>query len=77
VVVADIPASVDREAIESVDYEALEARFSRPVEVRRTDFRRYPVLGFVFAAVPSHDLGELRAMLGADLTAFVRMADSA
>ena len=77
VVVADIPASVDREAIESVDYEALEARFSRPVEVRRTDFRRYPVLGFVFAEVPSADLRELRAMLGADLTAFVRMAGTA
>jgi len=77
VVVADIPASVDREAIESVDYEALEARFSRPVEVRRTDFRRYPVLGFVFAEVPSADLRELRAMLGADLTAFVRMTGTA
>lgn len=77
VVVADIPVSVDRAAIESVDYAALEACFSRPLEVRRVDFRRYPVLGFVFAEVPSDDLQELRAMLGADLTAFVRMAGSA
>jgi len=77
VVVADIPNSVDRAAIESVDYEALERQFSLPIEVRRVDFRRYPVLGFVFAEVPSDDLRELRAMLGADLTAYVRMADSA
>ncbi len=77
VVVCDIPASVDRAAIESVDYDALEACFSRPLEVRRVDFRRYPVLAFVFAEVPASDLSELRAMLGADLTAYVHMASAA
>ena len=72
VVVADIPSSVDRSAIESVDYEALEARFTKPLEVRRVDFRRYPVLGFVFAEVPANDLSELHVMLGADMMEYVR-----
>lgn len=73
VVVADVPATVDRDAIESVDYAALESRFTRPLEVRRVDYRRYPVLGFVFAEVPADDLSELEAMLGADMVAYCRM----
>ncbi|MBN2406026.1 MAG: ATP-grasp domain-containing protein, partial [Coriobacteriia bacterium] len=73
VVIADIPATVDRSAIESVDYEALEARFTRPLEVRRVDYWRYPVLGFVFVELAANDLSEVYEMLGADLTTYLRM----
>lgn len=72
-IVADLPSTVDLAAIESVDYEAFAARFSRVLELRPTDFKRYPVFAFTFAQVPSGDLGELQAVLGADLREHLRM----
>ena len=72
-IVADLPSSVDLAAIESVDYEGFAARFSRVVELRRTDFNHYPVFAFTFVEVPSGDLGELHAVLGADLREHLRM----
>ena len=73
-IVSDLPSSVDLAAIESVDYEGFAARFSRVRELRRTDFNRYPVFAFTFVEVPSGDLSELHAVLGADLREHLRMA---
>jgi len=72
-IVSDLPNSVDLEAIGSVDYERFAARFSRVLELRQTDFNRYPVFAFTFIEVPSDDLSELRAVLGADLREYLRM----
>ena len=72
-IVSDLPSSVDLAAIESVDYEGFAARFSRVLELRRTDFNRYPVFAFTFVEVPSGDLSELHAVLGADLREHLRM----
>lgn len=75
-IVSDLPSSVDLAAIESVDYEGFAARFSRVRELRRTDFNRYPVFAFTFVEVPSGDLSELHAVLGADLREHLRMAEA-
>jgi hypothetical protein len=72
-IVADLPSSVDLAAIESVDYERFAARFSRVLELRPTDFNRYPVFAFTFVEVPSDDLSELHDVLGADLREYVRV----
>ncbi len=72
-IVSDLPSSVDLAAIESVDYEGFAARFSNVLELRRTDFNRYPVFAFTFVEVPCDDLTELRAILGADLREHLRM----
>ena len=71
-VVADFPASIERETIESVDYDAFLARFSKPLDLRRTDFRRYPVFAFTFVESPEADMSELRDVLHADLTEYLR-----
>ena len=76
-IVADLPSSVDLAAIESVDYERFAARFSRVLELRPTDFNRYPVFAFTFVEVPSDDLSELHAVLGADLREHLRMTEPA
>ena len=75
-IVSDLPISVDLGAIESVDYGRFSARFSNVLELRPTDFSRYPVFAFTFVEVPSEDLSELRAVLGADLSAYLRMRTS-
>jgi len=72
-IVSDLPSSVDLATIDSVDYERFAARFSRVLELRPTDFNRYPVFAFTFVDVPSHDLSELHAVLGADLREYLRM----
>lgn len=72
-VIADVPSTTDLAAIESVDYEGFAARFSHVLEMRPVDFTRYPVFAFTFAAFPADDLSELRAVLGADLTGYLRM----
>ena len=76
-IVSDLPSSVDLAAIESVDYECFAARFSRVLELRPTDFSRYPVFAFTFVEVPSDDLSELRDVLGEDLSEYLRMSPSA
>ena len=72
-IVSDLPSSVELSAIESVDYEGFAARFSRVLELRPTDFNRYPVFAFTFVEAPSDDLSELQAVLGADLREHLRM----
>ena len=71
-VIADLPASVDLARIESVDYERFAANFTTVLELRPTDFNRYPVFAFCFVRVPADDLSELQRMLGADLTGYLR-----
>lgn len=72
-IVSDLPSSLDLATIDSVDYERFAARFSRVLELRPTDFKRYPVFAFTFVDVPSHDVSELHAVLGADLREYLRM----
>jgi hypothetical protein len=71
-VVADLPTSVDLAAIAAVDYDRFAARFSRVLELRRVEFNRYPVFAFTFVEVPSDDISELTAILGADLREYLR-----
>ncbi len=71
-VVADLPASTDRSSIRSVDYERFLARFSKPVDLRRINYARYPVFAFLFVEFDEDDTSELDAILSADLTEFLR-----
>jgi hypothetical protein len=73
-IVADLPSTVDLAAIASVDFEGFAGRFSRVLELRPTDYNRYPVFAFTFVEVPSDDLSELHAVLGADLREHLRTA---
>lgn len=73
VVVADLPASVDLARIASVDLDAFRARFSRPLELRPVDARRYPVFAFLFVEAEGPDDPELQSILGADLTVHLRL----
>ena len=72
-IVADLPASVELGAIEGVDYARFAEQFSNVLELRPTEFNRYPVFAFTFVDVPTSDLTELHSILGADLTKYLRM----
>ena len=71
VVVADIPGTLDRSRITSVDYDGFAKRFRSPLEYRRIDFRDYSVFAFLFVETPIDDRSELETILGADLTSYL------
>lgn len=58
--------------IPSFDYEGLLARFEQPLELRRTDYRRYPTFGFLFTRTRAANRAELDWALRSDLREFVR-----
>ncbi|MDO8963847.1 MAG: ATP-grasp domain-containing protein [Coriobacteriia bacterium] len=72
-IVADLPGDVDGDTIESVHHERFAGRFSRVLELRPTDFRRYGVFAFTFVEVPSDDMSELHDVLGADLREYLQV----
>jgi hypothetical protein len=65
-VVADLPAEVNREKVD-VDFERFAARFSRVLELRKVEDRRHPVFAFVFFEVQRGREEELEQVLVADL----------
>jgi hypothetical protein len=71
VIIADLAPGVDPGAVGGVDYAAFCARFARPLELRRIDWREYPVFAFLFAEHAPDALGELDAILRSDLTEFL------
>jgi hypothetical protein len=72
-VVADLPADLDRTRVTAIDYEGFTSRFSRPLELRRIDDPRQPVFAFLFVRVRDDELDQLDAILRADLTEYVRL----
>lgn len=69
-VVADMPSSVDCREIVSVDYDALASGFSKLLELRKVDYARYSVLGFLFVETPENNMAELETILQSDLMKF-------
>ena len=57
--------------IASFDHDAVVARFASPLELRKTDFRRYPIFGFLFIRTAADRTEELDWALQTTLEEFV------
>jgi len=53
--------------IGSFDYEKLLANFEKPIELRKTDFRKFPLFGFLFCETRLKNMKELEHILTSDL----------
>lgn len=62
---------IEGQHIRSFDYDDLLSHFESPLELRRIDFRRYPVFGFVFTQTRAENSAELDWALGSDLREFI------
>ena len=62
---------IEGRAIRAFDYDGLGARFRHVLDLRRTDFRRYPIFGFVLTETREEDRAELEWALHSDLREFV------
>ena len=74
-VVLDKPGDVPAERVAAFDYDHLLAHFERPLELRRIDFREYPVFGFLIVETRADNMAELEAILRSDLKEFIRLAE--
>ena len=71
IVVLDNSTGVDARDIDAFDYERLLSRFEHPLELRKIDYKEYPVFGFLFAETSQANIGELERILRSDLKEFI------
>ncbi len=57
--------------IADFDYEKLLAGFENPLELRKIDYREYPVFGFLFTETRADNFAELKAILDSDLKEYI------
>lgn len=70
-IVLDNSTGKDGRAIQTFDYETLLAGFEKPLELRKIDYKKYPVFGFLFVESRKENFSELQAILHSDLNEFV------
>jgi len=71
IVVLNNSTGVDGKHIESFDYESLNQHFTRILELRKVDFKEYPVFGFLFTETPKDSFSELEAIAKSSLREFI------
>lgn len=71
--IAKKPDDIEVEDIEAFDYEGFVSRFEKPLELRKLDYRQYPVFAFLFTETRNINLGEIDRYLKTDLKEYVRV----
>jgi hypothetical protein len=56
----------------SFDYDKLLSEFNKPLELRKTDFRKFPLFGFLFTETHVSNHQELMRILNSDLKIYIR-----
>lgn len=77
IVVLDNGSGIRGNAIASFDYDKVLSLFEKPLELRKVDYRRYPVFGFLFAETPDWHAPELEALLHSNLRQFIEVEEDA
>ena len=71
IIVLDNSTGTDINEIKSFDYEKLLSYFEKPLELRKIDYKKYPVFGFLFTETREDNFIELKSILDSDLNEFV------
>lgn len=71
VVVLDNSTGIKGEEIDSFDFDKLIKYFEKPLELRKINYEKYPVFGFLFTETKEKDSKELEYILNSDLTEFI------
>jgi len=70
-VVLDNSTGVDGKDIEFFDYATLVSTFDNVLELRKIDYKQYPVFGFLFLETREKNFNELSQILNSDLKEFI------
>ncbi|NEP64996.1 MULTISPECIES: ATP-grasp domain-containing protein [Moorena] len=71
IVILDNSTGIDVDSINSFDYDQLVSNFEKPIELRKTDYKEYPVFGFLFTETREDNFLELKNILNSDLNEFI------
>ena len=71
IIVLDNSTGIDINEIKSFDYENLLSCFEKPLELRKIDYKKYSVFGFLFTETRDDNFIELKNILDSDLNEFV------
>ncbi len=71
IVVLNNSTGIHAREITSFDYEKLLSRFEKPMELRKVDYKKFPLFGFLFTETREENFVELENILHSDLTEFV------
>ncbi len=74
VIVLDNATGVDGSRITDFDYDRVLSKFERPLDLRKINYREYPVFGFLFAETREENFAEIAAILKSDLREFISVA---
>ena len=70
-IVLNNSTGIEGKQIQSFDYELLLTGFEKPLELRKADFGKFPLFGFLFCETRQENMKELYDILYSDLTAYV------
>ncbi len=70
-VVLDNSTGKESAEITSFDYEKFLSHFEKPIELRKIDYHKYPVFGFLFTETKEDNFAELTNILNSDLNEFI------
>ncbi len=73
IIVLDNSTGVETEKIESFDYSKVMNCFNKPLELRKIDYSKYPVFGFIFTETEENNFRELKYILDSDLREFIKI----
>jgi len=71
IIVLDNSTGVDEDNITAFDYEGLLAKFDTPLDLRRIDYKLYPVFGFLFTETKKECFSEIQKVLSSDLREYI------
>ncbi len=71
IIVLDNSTGIAIDEITSFNYEKLLSKFEKPIELRKIDFQKYPVFGFLFTETREDNFIELKNILDSDLNEFI------
>lgn len=71
IIVLDNSTGVNGKDIASFDYDRLMQKFEKPMELRKVDYRSYPVFGFLITETRDDNFAELKYILDSKLTEFI------
>jgi len=71
IIVLDNSTGIEGSKITAFDYDKLLSQFENPLELRKINYRKYPVFGFLFTETSEKNVSELEWILKSDLREFV------
>ncbi len=70
-IVLDNNSGIEGKDIKHFDYDKLLNSFTKPLELRKTDYKKFPVFAFLFAQTDDENAEELKNILKSDLREYI------